>query len=445
MTRRSVLAAVSVAATAITPALGGSKTGTVGSANADRPFDPTRHGFGFYNWRTQNGPYPGIDGNGESVADGWQGPFEQAFDRPLSDLPSGLLDALSQHAREGLLEATRTNGYCYGMVFAAQRYFERPETIPVGFEAASEITHPNAPRAVRGTPVLDEILEYHTAQYLDFHAWLGRYALLGSSLIDYEAQLAELCSTLDAFGTAGITLFTNDSVRSHQVLVYDYERSRDRTTLYAYDPNYYAKLYDRFTYTVEVDTSGETPKPEPTEYGPSYDQFVHNEYDRIIGDRKGSSNSFESDESLYDRLFGTTLFVSPGAGLDALVVDPEGRPLPNTDGHDPLHYRYGASEGTYTIALTGREEGDYAVDVYASSRGHEALDERIEGSIAAGETDRYEVALGSGEAVLESNAAGVAALGAVGGYAYHQRVERETGPVEGGGSDNVAREENETS
>lgn len=419
MTRRSVLAAVSVAATAITPSLGGSKT-TVESASADRSFDPTRHGFGFYNWRTREGAYPVIEGD-ESVVDDWQDPFERAFNRPLSDLPSGLVDALSQHAREGLLEATRTNGYCYGMVFAAQRYFERPGTIPGGFETASEVTHPNAPRTAAGTPVLDEILEYHTVQYLDLHAWLGRYALLEPSLIDYESQLAELCATVDTFGTAGITLFTDESVRSHQVLVYDYERARDRIVLFAYDPNYYAAMYDEFTYTIGIDTSGETPRPEPIEYGPGYDQFVHNEYDRTIRNRSDSSGPFGGEESLYDRLFGTTLFVSPGPVIDALVVGPKGQPLPNTTGTDPLHYRYGAPDGTYAITLTGRKDTEYAVDVYASSRHHEVLNETIEGSITAGETDRYEVRIGSGDAVLESGAESVAALGAVGGYAYHQR------------------------
>ncbi|WP_245998371.1 hypothetical protein [Halalkalicoccus subterraneus] len=418
MTRRSVLAAVSVAATAITPGLGGSRSGTVEPATAERSFDPTRHGFGFYNWRTQKGPYPETDGEFE---EGWRDSFVRVFDRPLDELPAGLLDRLEHHAREGLLEAARTNGYCYGLIFAAQRYFEAPETIPGGFETAAEITHPRAPLTTPETPVLDEIKEYHTSQYVDLDAWLGRYDLLDPTLIDYEAQLADLLAAVDAFGTAGITVFRTGTLRSHQLLVYDYDRRPGRTVLSAYNPNYTAEMYERFTYTFEIDTSGDDPVPQPIEYGIPYDQFVYNDRDREIRARRERSGRFGRDGSLYDRLFGTTLFVSPGTELDALVVDPEGRPLSRTTGDDPLHYRYGAPEGTYTIALTGRAATRYTVDVYANSRHDAALDETIEGSIAGGETDRYRVRIDSGEAILEPGTTSAAALGVVGGYAYHRR------------------------
>lgn len=420
MTRRSVLAAVPVAATAITPGLGGSRTASVGST-ADRTFDPTRHGFGFYNWRVRDGPYPGP--LTENVEDGWREPFERVFDRPLSELPQGFVEGLARHAREGLLDAIRTNGYCYGMVFAAQRYFERPETIPPGFEMASEIAHPNAPRAIQGTPVLDEIVEYHTAQYLDFYAWLGRYALFDCSLIDYESQIADLLAAVDAFDTAAITLFSEEAVRSHQVLVYDYERHPDRTVLFAYDPNYPAETYEQFTYTIGIDTSGGTPVPRPIEYGAGYDQFIHNEYDRAIRARHDPAGPLASDDdSLYDRLFGTTLFVTVDPAIETAVVDPTGRRLAHTSGIDPLHYRYGASTGTYRIALTGREAGEYTLDLYAGDQHREFLDETVEGSIGAGKTERYEVTIGRDRATLEAGLGTTALLGAVGtGYAYRKR------------------------
>lgn len=420
MTRRSVLAAVSLSAAAVTPVLGGSKTGTLGSASTERAFDPTRHGFGFYNWRVQDGPYPETDE--PPIETHWRESFERAFDRPIADLPDGLLEALSHHAREGLLEAARTNGYCYGMVFAAQKYFEQPETIPGGFDTASEITDPNAPQTTDKTPILEEIMEYHAIQYLDFHAWFGRYALFDSTLIDYESQLTDLYETIDAFGTAGITVFTEESVRSHQVLVYDYERYPDRTVLLAYDPNYTAESYERFTYSIEIDTTGETPKPKPVEYGVPYDQFVHNEYDRLIREKRESSGPLVDDHSLYDRLFDTTLFVTTNPTVEAAVFDPSGRRLEHTTGGDSLHYRYGASNGTYTISLTGQRSEKYTLDVYASSRHRTVLEDTIEGSITPGETLRYEITIDHDRASLETGLSGAAVLGVVGGgYAYHRR------------------------
>lgn len=419
MTRRSVLAAASVAATAITPVLGGSTTGSVESTTS-QGCDPTRHGFGFHNWPVEEGPYPGTP---EGIEEGWREPFGRAFDRPLSELPAGLLERFAQHAREGLLEAVGTSGYCYGMIFAAQRYFERPGTIPAGFETASEIVHPNAPRAIEGTPVLDDIIEYHAAQYVDFYAWLGRYALFDASLIDYESQMTELLATLDTFGTAGITLFSATAARSHQVLVYDYERRPGLTTLFAYNPNYPAGIYEDFTATIEIDTSGEKPVPRPIEYGTTYDQFIHNEYSRAIRTRRDSSGPFVTGgDSLFERLFGTTLFVRTTPSIETTVVDPIGRRLASTGGTEPLHYRYGATEGTYRIALTGRETDEYALDVYAGSQHRTFLDETIEGSIAPNETERYAVTIESEGASLETDLGGAALLGAIGtGYAYHVR------------------------
>lgn len=414
-----MLAAVSLAATAITPSLGGSKIGTLSSKETERVFDPTRHGFGFYNWRVYEGDYPETD---ERMEDDWRASFERAFDRPVADLPEGLIEALSNHAREGLLEVVRTNGYCYGMVFAAQKYFEQPEKIPVEFETASEIAHPNAPRESGATPVLDEIREYHAAQYLDVHAWLGRYGLFDVSLIDYETQLADLRHAVDAFGTAGITVFTESEVRSHQVLVYDYEQHADETILLAYDPNYTAESYDRFTYTIEIDTSGETPRPKPIEYGVAYDQFVYNEYDREIRNKRESSGPLADDHSLFDELFETTVFVTTNSELETAVIDPSGRRLERTNGVDALHYRYGAANGTYTISLAGQRSEEYAIDVYASSRHRTVFDETIEGSIAAGETKQYTLTIGPDRATLETGLSSAAVLGAVGGgdYAYHR-------------------------
>ncbi|MFC7009285.1 hypothetical protein [Halalkalicoccus salilacus] len=247
LSRRSFLAAASAGAFAsAVPLVHGSGTEDHAERTADESveFDPARHGFGFRNWRVREGPYPGGDGDPEEeFLDRWDEPFRQAFDSSLDSMPGRLREALARHAREGLLETTRTNGYCYGMVFAAQQYFERPGTLPDEFANASEVVHPEAPLSTSETPVLDDVVDYHTAQYLDFYAWFGRYALTRPSWIDLGEELRGLTAAIDRYGTAGITLVSSTSVRSHQVLVYDYDRRRHGVDLAVYDPNYAAATY----------------------------------------------------------------------------------------------------------------------------------------------------------------------------------------------------------
>jgi hypothetical protein len=346
-TRRSFLAAASAGAVvSVAPfVLGSGSGGGIRRAGiADGPFDPVRHGFGFFNWRVSQGPYPGIVETGSTpdreFSDRWEEPFQQAFDRPLTTLPDRLRESLARHAHEGLIEVTRTDGYCYGMVFAAQRYFERPETIPAGFERASEIVHPEAPLSSPETPVLDEIIAYHTSQYLDFYAWFGRYAIARPSLIDYAEQLRELTAVLDVYGTAGVTLVRGGSSRSHQVLVYDYERRSDGVTLDVYDPNYRAELYEERHPTIEIDTTGDEPTVDSIDFGSGYRHVVHNEYDRLIreghegGDR---TPSIVATPDTMDRLFDAALFVEVEGPVRTAVADPDGRPLERTDGENTLH------------------------------------------------------------------------------------------------------------
>lgn len=331
------------------------------------------------------------------MRDHWRDPFESAFDRPISSLPDRLFDGFARHAREGLLEIVRTYGYCYGMVFAAQRYFERPETIPGPFANGSEVAHPQAPLGSDRSPVLDDIIEYHAAQYLDFHAWFGRHAMVDSDWIDYDRQLGDLMAVLDVYGTAGLTLFNDGIVGSHQVLAYDYDRHPDGVAFSVYDPNRPADAYANADIdpTIEVDTTGPDPVVEHIEMGSGYDHFLYNEYDRAIRTRheprNGSTSAALSPFGL--RSFDGTVFVEIGGPIEATVLDPDGRPLDCT-GDRSLHYRYGAPSGAYTLQLAGRRTGEYRVDVYAGSHRRDLLDETLEGTIAAGETRRYEIVLG---------------------------------------------------
>lgn len=400
LSRRSFLAAASAGAVAAVPFVRGSSREREGEpAAVAGGFDPTRHGFGFHNWRIQRGPYPGVDGSDPETefVERWHAPFRHAFDSPLGSMPGRLREALAGHAREGLLEATRTNGYCYGMVFAAQQYFERPETLPAGFEHAGEITHPEAPLSIPETPVLDDVVDYHTAQYLDFYAWFGRYALAEPEWIDYDEQLRELTAAIDRHGTAGVTLVSRTSVRSHQVLAYGYERRPGRVSIAVYDPNYVAATYDAWTPTIEVDISGREPTVAPIELGEGYDDFVHNQYDRRIrsgyGDR---SPALTPRPGALERVLGRTLFVEVEGPVRTAVVDPDGGAVERTHGERTLHYRYGAVGGTYRLLVTGETGGEYAIDAYAGGHRGDLLEDAVRASIEAGETHRYDLALASG-------------------------------------------------
>jgi hypothetical protein len=402
-TRRSFLAAASAGTIAVLSPVVGSEDGRRRTGIGGDGFDPVRHGFGFFNWRVSQGPYPGAVEAGSTpdhgFSDRWEEPFERAFDHPLTALPDRLRESLSRHAHEGLIEVTRTDGYCYGMVFAAQRYFERPGTIPAGFERASEIGHPEAPLSSPETPVLDEIVAYHTAQYLDFYAWFGRYAIARPSLIDYAEQLRELTAVLDVYGTAGVTLVRGGSSRSHQVLVYGYDRRSDGVTLDVYDPNYRAALYEERHPTIEIDTTGDEPTIDSIDFGSGYRHVVHNEYDRLI--REGHEGrdrtpSIVATPDAMDRLFDAALFVEVEGPVRTAVTDPDGRPLDRTDGENALHYRYGADPGTHLLSVAGEAADEYAIDAYAGGYRGDLFEERREASIDAGEVHRYELTVDYG-------------------------------------------------
>lgn len=401
LSRRSFLAAASAGAFAsAVPLVHGSGTEDHAERAADEAveFDPARHGFGFRNWRVREGPYPGGDGDTEEeFLDRWDEPFRQAFDSSLDSMPGRLREALARHAREGLLETTRTNGYCYGMVFAAQQYFERPGTLPDEFANASEVVHPEAPLSASETPVLDDVVDYHTAQYLDFYAWFGRYALTRPSWIDLGEELRGLTAAIDRYGTAGITLVSSTSVRSHQVLVYDYDRRRDGVDLAVYDPNYAAATYESRKPTIRIDTSVAEPTVVPIGLNAVYDRFdrfLHNEYDRRIragyGDR---TSSLTVAPEVLDRVLGRALFVDIGGPVRAVVTDPGGRRIDRTGGSRVLHYRYGASTGTYSLQAIGEGDGEYSIDAYAGGHRGDLFEETIEASIEAGETHRYELTM----------------------------------------------------
>lgn len=167
--------------------------------------------------------------------------------------------------------------------------------------------------------------------------------------------------------------------------------------LAVYDPNYAAATYESRKPTIRIDTSAAEPTVVPIGLNAVYDRFdrfLHNEYDRRIragyGDR---TSSLTVAPEVLDRVLGRALFVDIGGPVRALVTDPGGRRIDRTGGSRVLHYRYGASTGTYSLQAIGEGDGEYSIDAYAGGHRGDLLEETIEASIEAGETHRYELTM----------------------------------------------------
>lgn len=384
---------------------------STGSAGAAEPggFDPGVHGFGFHNWSTANPTYPEHDHDTvtedqvrRSLPRRWEAYVEGALGFELSDVPSALFDVIAKQVYVAVNQRAATNGHCYGMVFTAQQYFERPESIPLDRWLASEFSNPADPVDDPSVaPVGREIDLFQNSQFLDFHAWVGRRALLKPDWIDYDAQLRNVLAVVDAHGTAGVTLFRSDESTSHQVLVYGYRTTSDRTSLSVYDPNRPASQYRSgdVVRTIEVDTSGERPVVEP--YGTKeYDGFVFNRYDRIIAARRSAEPLGAIDrarEAIHHLLFDVALFLVD-ADVGLTVVGPDGRPLtrlvsPLIDRRSTeyrrMRVRYGADPGRYRVVVTGSRPTEYTLYASAASLDGERLSDRSTASIDAGEVHEY--------------------------------------------------------
>jgi len=393
----------------------GDRRSNADRAKQDEEFHPTVHGFGFRNWSTRDPVFTEHDH--EAVDEGqvrrllgrrWEGPARRALDVNVLQLPDALFDAIAKQLYVSVNQQSGTNGHCYGMVFAAQQYFEEPDSIPLDREVASEFDHPEAPVEDRATgPVAAEIDHYHITQFFDLHSWLGRRAILRPDWIDYERQLDRIAAVVDEFGTAGITVFNSQTRASHQVLVYDYSREPGATRLFVYDPNYRAGRYarPRSPEPIEVDTTGSEPTVRP--YGKGYDGLVFNRRKRVAAARGASESEDRTEgsplvgptgEDVADQLFDLALFLVDSEGVSLTVVGPDDRPLLRDDAtyldrsrteYGRMRYRYGFSPGRYEIKVVGEADADYALRALVADAEGTRLDARPSASISAGEVHRY--------------------------------------------------------
>lgn len=385
-----------------------SLTGALPHAAATRSpprFDPARDGFGFPNWASRDTWYPEhehVRVDPESVEERirreWKDTFTDVFGFALSNTPGALLNVVAQQLSVSVNQLAASNGHCYGMTFAAQRYFEAPGELPDEVETAAEVSDPEIPLGSDAGPIGDLIDHYQSRQLLDIHAWLGRRRMFRPRHIDYEAELAAVVAVVDEFGTAGLTLVDTETRTSHQVLVYDYTQTSDGTRLALYDPNFPAKQYQQTERTFTIDASGMRPV---TGYA-DYDAFVFNRWDRTIRANADTTSPVETNaREDFGHLLTRVLRVAVDTDAVSLaVVDPEGNPVGRNNAAYmdrrrtdvwATRYRYDAPTGRYRLAVVGTKKTDYDLRVQVAGVESEALDTVISKSMSSGEVHEYAV------------------------------------------------------
>ncbi|WP_411967283.1 hypothetical protein [Haloferax sp. YSSS75] len=378
------------------------------AAAATRPaprFDPARDGFGFPNWASRDTWYPEhehvrVDPKSVEahIRREWADSFTDVFGFALSNTSGSLLDVVARQLSVSVNQLAASNGHCYGMTYAAQRYFEAPGDLPDEVETAAEVTDPEIPLGSDAGPIGDLIDHYQARQLLDIHAWVGRRRMFRPRHIDYEAELAAVAAVVDEFGTAGVTLVDTETRTSHQVLVYDYTQTADGTRLALYDPNYPAQQYRQTERALTVDVS----ETHPVSGYAEYDAFVFNRWDRAIRANADTTSPVESNtRDDFGHLLTRVLRVTVDTDAVSLaVVDPAGNPVGRNNATYmdrqrtdvwATRYRYDAPTGRYRLALVATKKADYDLRVQVAGAESETLDTVISKSMSSGEVHEYTV------------------------------------------------------
>jgi hypothetical protein len=318
------------------------------------------------------------------------------FGVALSNTPGSVTSVLARQLSVSVNQLAASNGHCYGMTFAAQRYFETPGDLPDGVDTAAQVTDPEIPLGSEEGPIGDLIDRYQTKQILDIYAWLGRRRMLRPKRIDYESELAALVAVLDEFGTAGLTLINTDSRISHQVLVYGYDDTPNGVTLAVYDPNFAARQYGNTELSLEVDLT----RPKPVTGFAEYDAFVFNRWDRAIRAGAEVTEPCRSDDrDDFGHLLSRVVRVAVDTpDVSLALVDPDGTPVGrNTADYmdrersdvSATRYRYDAPAGRYRLAVVGAEKTNYDLRVQVAGVESGTLDTAVSTSVASGGVHEY--------------------------------------------------------
>ncbi|MFC7068612.1 hypothetical protein [Halobaculum lipolyticum] len=375
-------------------------------------FEPVRHGFGFRNWGRgsryfEPAAVPTREALRERVRTGWRETARETIGLSPGDLPAAATDAIVDHLRTALEQGAGTNGHCYGMALTAQRYFERPDAIPVARSSASEIRDPTEPSPAGDAPVYREIVERQVEQFLRFRSWIARLAILRPAWLDVQAVLRDVRAVVAATGTASVVLF-DGSLSAHQVLVHRITESDGETRLHLYDPNEAAPAYDRHQPTVTFVHGTDGPRMRP--YG-GYSGLLYTRYDQIerATDRTRADPTDHlavGADAVRDALFpllqvavDTDDVVLKVAAADGAALGRVGgRLAARSRGRTPgIRTRYGVEPGRYRVTVVARRDAEFTLSGVVADRDAVPLDVRLSDEVAAGEVRRYSLVVPPGD------------------------------------------------
>jgi len=419
-------------------------TASAGQQTGSSSFRPTEHGFGFRNWSLRDQyfegpPDPEPETVRERIRSEWSDKARPVLGLDQVQLPTTLVDALARQVRSAVVQRAGTNGHCYGMILSAQRYFDRPEMMPVDRPTASDIDVPTVPLADPEAPVYDDIVSSQAEQYFRFRSWLGRQMAVYTAEVDTAQLLDHVRSVIDETGKASLFLF-NESQNGHQVLAYDYQTDGETVQIPVYDPNWSALAYQQRTPTLQFTRDGNTASMRPYR---QYTKIVFNRYDQIeqATDRSdvGPLDHVRVDQTTArEELFPTMVVTADTDAVNLTAVGPGGTELERmtsehmvrSRGRYPrLRRRHGAAPGTYRLGVYGTDETDYELSVAVADPESAIVNVTQTAGIGVDERHEYDLEItdagdgtlsrvrrsGSGPSVwTAAGAVGGAAVGALG-------------------------------
>lgn len=378
--------------------------GRVGGQRGAQHFRPPAHAFGFRNWSSRRHEFatqandPSPREVFDTVRSEWAEPARSVLGLDLGRFVDPVVEIISDHLHETIVQRAGSNGHCYGMALTAQLYHERPERIPVDRPSAARIEHPMVPFEEPVAPVHEDIVDHQAAQYLNFRTWLGRRAILWPDRIDVAAQLRDVKAVVDELGTATVTLVDGRQT-GHQVLVYGYRDTPTGTHLSMYDPNHKADEYRSRTLELEVEQGSDGPRFVP--YG-RYSTLLFNRFDRIeVATGRTASPLDHLDlgvDRLREGLFPVGLVTVTNPHIRLTVLSAAGRVIDRirsvhmdrSRGIFPrLRFGYGLPNGSYRIQLTTDRAATYTLRSRFGDAAGVLLDASVSDDIEAGEVHRY--------------------------------------------------------
>ncbi|GCF13809.1 hypothetical protein Harman_17440 [Haloarcula mannanilytica] len=431
---------------------------SAGQQRGSASFRPTEHGFGFRNWSLRDQyfegpPDPEPETVRERIRSEWSDKARSVLGLDPAQLPTTLVDALARQVRAAVIQRAGTNGHCYGMILSTQRYFERPETMPVDRPTASDIEVPTAPLDAPEAPVYDDIVTSQAEQYFRFRSWLGRQIAVYTADADTAQLLNHVRAVIEETGKASLFLF-NDSQSGHQVLAYDYRTDGETVQIPVYDPNWSALAYQQRTPTLQFTRDGDTASMRPYR---QYTNIVFNRYDQIEQatgrSDVGPLDHVQADQTTArEELFPTMVVTADTDAVNLTAVGPGGTELDRmtsehmvrSRGRYPrLRRRHGATPGTYRLGVYGTDETEYELSVAVADPEGEIVDATQTASIGIDERHEYDLEVtAAGDGTLSrvrqsgSRPSVWTAAGAVGGAAIgalgYRTVSRRRDGNEGG-------------